>query len=99
MEKLIQELKNCEKLLRDVGEIFWTDKIKAVLNKSGGLLETHQLKEILSWYGGMGSFNDIMILACNGYSIDPMDEDKVNCEFKKVCSKIYDLAEGYLNAL
>ena len=85
--------------LRDVGEIFWADKIKAVLNKSNGPLETHKLKEILSWYGGMGSFNDIMILECNGHSIDLMDEDKVNCELKKIRSKIYDLAEGYLNSL
>jgi hypothetical protein len=41
-------------LLDSVGETFWTSKVRSVL-------PSLEPDEILSWYGGMGSFNDLLI--------------------------------------
>jgi len=56
------------KLLSLVEEKNWSSKIKVILKK---INENKPIppKEILSWYGGIGSFNDVMISAFNGHKI------------------------------
>jgi hypothetical protein len=89
MKELIQLLISCETLLRSVGENFWANKINAVLQKGEGSIGIYGLEEILSWYGGMGSFNDLIISKYNDYLIEVINEEKLNDELNRLRSKIY----------
>ncbi len=98
MNSLIQLLITCEDLLRSVSENFWADKIKWVVTKGGESLDLYLLEEIISWYGGMGSFNDLMICEINGHLLNGKDEKILNDELNKLNSAIYKeairLAQG-----
>lgn len=89
MKTLIQLLIACEALLRSVGETFWADKIQAALKKGGSSIDIYLLEEILSWYGGMGSFNDLMISRYNEHLVEGKDEEKLNDELNRLRSQIY----------
>ena len=92
MNSLIQLLISCETLLRSVGEKFWADKIKRTLDKGGESLDFYLLEEIISWYGGMGSLNDLIICEINGHLLKEKDEKTLNDEFNRVSSAIYEEA-------
>ena len=89
---MIQLLITCETLLRSVGKKFWADKIIRVLEKVGESLELYLLEEILSWYRGMGSFNDLMISEYNNHLLNGKDEEKLNDELSRVRNAIYQEA-------
>jgi hypothetical protein len=89
MKTLIQLLIACEALLRSVGETFWADKIQSALKTGGNSIDVYFLEEILSWYGGMGSFNDLMISRYNDHLVDEKDEEKLNDELNRLRSQIY----------
>jgi hypothetical protein len=89
MENLIQLLVTCEKLCRKVEELYWADKIKRVLQKNGENADAYLLSEIISWYGGMGSFNDLIISKYNGHQVNGVEEDKLNDELSRLRSAIY----------
>jgi hypothetical protein len=92
MNYLIQLLITCETLLRSVGEVFWSDKIESTIKKYHQYSDTYILKEIISWYGGMGSLNDLIISVHNGHNLDGRDEYKLNDELHGIRSKIYQEA-------
>ena len=94
MNALFQLLVACEALLQTVGETFWTDKIKRILRKGkdGEAIDIQLVEEIISWYGGMGSFNDLMISECNGHLVNSDDENKLNDELNKLRGAIYEEA-------
>lgn len=92
MNSLIQLLISCEVLLRSVGENFWAGKIKAIIQKGSSELDIYQLEEILSWYGGMGSFNDLIISVHNDHELNGQDEEKLNGELSNIRSDIYQEA-------
>lgn len=92
MNSLIQLLITCEALLRSIGEIFWADKIKAVIQDSDKGLDIYKLEEILSWYGGMGSLNDLIISVHNDHVLNGQDEEKLNDELAKLRDDIYQEA-------
>jgi hypothetical protein len=92
METLVQLLITCEILLRKVGEIFWADKINHILKKGNANLNLYLIEEIISWYGGMGSFNDLIVSVYNDHSVAAEDEDKINEELSALRSKIYQEA-------
>ena len=89
MKALIQLLITCETLLCSVGEQFWADKIRKVLDKGGESLDLYLFKEILSWYGGIGSFSDLMISEYNDHVLNGKDEEKLNDELAIIRSAIY----------
>lgn len=89
MRTLIQLLIACEAFLRSVGETFWADKIQSTLKKGGRSSDIYLIEEILSWYGGMGSFNDLMISRYNDHLVDEKDEEKLNDELNRLRSQIY----------
>ena len=92
VDTLIQLLISCEALLRSIGETFWSDKIQFALKKGGNSIDIYLLEEILTWYGGMGSFNDLMISRYNGHLLDEKDEEKLNDELNRLRSQIYQEA-------
>lgn len=92
MNTLIQLLITCETMLRSVGEAFWADKIQAILERGEGDIDLYLLDEILSWYGGMGSFNDLLISEYNDHLVEGKDEEKLNDELGRLRSRIYEEA-------
>jgi hypothetical protein len=92
MQKLIQLLISCEALLRGVRERFWANKIREVLSKSENGLDLYLLEEILSWYGSMGSINDLIISKHNDHTIDLKDENELNDELSRLRNQIYQEA-------
>jgi hypothetical protein len=96
METLIELLKSCEGLLDKVGEKFWSKKIKLILKRNNGELNNFFLQEIISWYGGMGSFNDLIISVYNDHSVEKDNEEKINDELNKLRNKIYKHAKYLL---
>ena len=90
MATLSQLLSACESLLRSVGETFWADKLRSVLERGGENFDIYLLKEIQSWYGGMGSFNDLLISEYNNHLVGGKDDDELNDELNRLRSQIYD---------
>ena len=86
---LVAALQDCRTLLQDVGETFWSEKIGSLLPTSEGQLSGQDARNISSWFGGMGSFNDLMISVANNHNVNPADEDRLNDELDKVRESIY----------
>ncbi|WP_100550810.1 DUF6966 domain-containing protein [Caedibacter taeniospiralis] len=91
MDKLIRKLnhlrdllKSCQSMLDLFGEKEWSDKIGQT-TKADGI----DPSKVLSWYGGMGSFNDLLISGYNGHEVKQEDEDVVNAELSDLRNKIY----------
>lgn len=90
MITLIEKLTACEALLRSVGENFWADKIQDILNKIKEDIDYFYLIEkIQSWYGGMGSFNDLLISKHNDHILNGRDENKINEDLTRLRNEIY----------
>lgn len=81
-------LENIQKLLLSVNELFWADKVTKLLNKKD--MNSIAKKEILLWFGGMGSLNDLVISKMNGHLISPESEEKINMELNKMIIKLYN---------
>ncbi|HOA07633.1 MAG TPA: hypothetical protein PK419_05125 [Spirochaetota bacterium] len=60
--------------------------LQMIINRDG-----EGINEILSYYGGMGSFNDLYISKLNGHSISEKDESKVNRTISDLSNEIYML--------
>jgi len=86
---LIELLDSCEALLRSVHEDFWANKIIGIKQKVDNNVDIYILEEIESWYGGMGSFNDLIISNYNGHLIEEKYEKELNDELNKVRNQIY----------
>ena len=89
INSLINLLTTCEVLLRSVREIFWADRIKSIIQRNDRSLDIYTLKEIISWYGGMGSFNDLFISEHNSHILNGRDGERLNYELDELRSNIY----------
>lgn len=96
METLNSLLISCETLLSSVGESFWSEKIRYMLDRDIRDLDKEIPEEILSWYGGMGSFNDLQISKYNGHLVLRKDEDRLNDKLNDLRSGIYKEAVDLL---
>ncbi|HEY1692702.1 MAG TPA: hypothetical protein VGG39_11105 [Polyangiaceae bacterium] len=78
-----EALKETLALLDGVRETFWASKIR-------GALQSGDLDEILSWYGGMGSFNDLLIATANGHQVSREQEPAKNAQLRQLQTQIYE---------
>lgn len=88
---LRKTLSECEALLRESGEDFWSHKIESILKNWVGITY-HDCEKILSWYGGMGSFNDLLICPQNNHQIGSEDFNEVNQKLQLLQSEISRLS-------
>lgn len=88
MTDLIELLTRCEALLRSVEEGFWADKIKSILARANGPAGNNALEGALAWYGGMGSFNDLIISDINDHELKGRSEAVLNYEFERLRQSI-----------
>ncbi len=76
-DRLVRSMNELETLLGDVGEDFWRDWIRKDLTKiEHG--DRYALDHFLGAFGGMGSFNDLIIHPVNGHEISKENIDFVN---------------------
>jgi hypothetical protein len=78
-------------LLDGVAESFWSAKIRTAI---GGSIDP---ADVLSWYGGMGSFNDLILAGVNGHRIRREDEASLNERLDELTSRIHELAKQLLD--
>jgi hypothetical protein len=86
--KAIEELMS---LLRRFDERHWSTKIEDDLFflRKGDI---YGAKRFLTYFGGMGSLNDVWLCAANGHSVSDEMEQKVNTEFDALKSQAWALA-------
>ena len=71
-QQLLLDLDELVNLLRKYGENQWADWIAK--DRIGlTAFETKAIEHLVSVFGGMGSFNDLMLHPCNGHSIKERD--------------------------
>jgi hypothetical protein len=91
-QQLISILEQIEHLLVTHGEQHWSAWITRDITviKKG---DAHGIVHFLSAYGGMGSFNDLLLCAANGHRIDEMEVSGVNDTLSALRSEAYILAK------
>jgi hypothetical protein len=89
MKKLCTLLADCENLLKSVGETHWRGKIQTALKRIDAASDHYVAKEILSWYGGMGSISDLIISPVNEHRVRDTEEERVNEELTTLRDQIY----------
>ena len=85
-QALAKLLQDTLALLDGVAESFWSSRIRSA---SAGTIDP---VDVLSWFGGMGSFNDLVIAGVNGHQVREEDEANVNRQLDDFRTSIYDLA-------
>jgi hypothetical protein len=91
MPQFPQALEATKALLTAVGESQWADWV------SSDLVEWRESRGVahhLSAYGGMGSFNDILICAANAHGVTPAQEPWADSLFQHLKSVCYALARN-----
>jgi hypothetical protein len=95
---IIETIKRCADLLASVGEEYWSSKLSALAEAAPEPLSANEVEEILSWYGGMGSFSDMLISSINDHDVQPEQEDELNAQLSELRSAIYsDAMEAKLS--
>jgi len=79
-------------LLRRHGELHWA----SWLERDAGLLrggDFSGITDLLSAYGGMGSFNDLLLCSQHGHRMDGRDADRVNASLAELRSRAWNLVK------
>ena len=93
-ERIEEALQELLLLLERVKEKQWSTEIRKMINKPNN--DLHEMKKsLLTWFGGMGSLNDLIISNVNGHLIDSQDEDEVNSRFCKIKENLYLLINEF----
>jgi len=74
-------------VLDAVSESVWSTKIRRTLDDGA------DPAEVLSWFGGMGSFNDLLIGAFNGHHVRKEDEVSLNAKLSELRQQLYAAAK------
>lgn len=85
LDAILLELSN---LFENSGETFWKNKVESLASKT----DSEKLTVLLSWSGGMGSFNDLVISRYNGHSISEECEEETNNTLNKLRRSLFELA-------
>jgi len=94
---LIEILERSASLLRNHDEdnwASWLESDRALLERGDFRGVTH----FLSAFGGMGSLNDVTLLASNGHVLAVVDSDRITATLRTLLSQGYDLAKAISRA-
>ncbi|HXD86653.1 MAG TPA: hypothetical protein VN641_09175 [Urbifossiella sp.] len=93
VDVLCTRLEHAITLLERVGEDHWAAWLREDLARiRGGNIEG--LSHLRSAFGGMGSFNDLVIHTVNGHRIVPDESDSVNKELDLLRSSIFEVVQS-----
>jgi hypothetical protein len=88
---LCEKLRETSALLLGAGDAHWAQW----MDKSLARIEQGDLSgvgHLLSAYGGMGSFNDLILASANGHSVDDAEHRTVNERLDVLRTEMYELA-------
>ncbi len=89
--ELVKKLREASALLKSAGEHHWASWLDNSLTR----IERSDISgvdHLLGAYGGMGSFNDLILMAVNGHSVNDDNYRDVNDRLNTLRSKLYELA-------
>ena len=92
-KKLILVLEEAIDLLKKHGESHWASWLEKDKNRIVQA-DYYGVEHLLSLFGGMGSFDDLLICKENGHSIEGEQVPSVNDRLKSLTNEIYELAEN-----
>jgi len=91
--RLLSGLDETITLLDQHGESHWVRWMRATRAEVQAH-DAHGLDRLLQAYGGMGSFNDVVLTHLNGHQIDPNEEPSVNERLDALRSSMYENASA-----
>jgi len=86
-KKLRRVIAETIQLLESVGETYWSSRMRDAHS------EPLDLNLVLSWFGGMGSFNDLVIAAVNGHKVHCGNEMTENQRLDELRERMYSFAQ------
>ena len=92
-KELLLALTEAHSLLVEVNEKHWTKKVSEVVESNIENRLENDSKQVLAWYGGVGSFSDLIISHINGHDVDQGKEEEINEHFGRLRSRIWQLAK------
>ena len=95
---LADALEDLSSLLRRYGEVDWASKIDDDLffvRKS----DSYGANRFLTYFGGMGSLNDIFLCNANGHPVAPSEEADLNARLEVLLGRAHRLASEFSGTL
>jgi len=89
---LCDRLRETADLLRRVGEHHWCDCIEESLRCIENS-DFSAIERLRAAFGGMGSFNDLIIASVNGHAVSDDGYSAVNTRLDELRHELYELAE------
>lgn len=89
--RLLRVLEAIEALLRTHGENFWAEWIDSAEMRLRNT-DDYGVDELLGFFEGMGSLNDLIICPENGHLIKREDEEQVNARLKDLLEQAASIA-------
>lgn len=91
VDMLIENVDELIRLMEKHNEKYWSEYFR----KAIGMVKDRNFRGIelfLQSFGGMGSFNDLVITRINGHTIQKKDEEMVNKKMEELKAKIHKLS-------
>jgi len=98
LDRLLAGLDEGIALLDQHGESHWAGWMRTV-RAEVQMHDAHGLRRLLQAYGGMGSFNDLVLAHMNGHQIDKEQERRVNERLDALRSGLHSQATALLHDL
>ena len=67
--------------LEQRGETLWSKKARMAIERSDS---NAKVVEVQSWFGGMGSLNDLILCEMNGHNVELNEYDAVNDQLERL---------------
>lgn len=96
-QELLAELRSARVILLNVGEENWSGLMQQAIKylEDGQTIEAK--RRILGWFGGMGSFNDLVLCSLNGHKVSDNEYLNLNRRMDRVRSRLYQLVKESKN--
>jgi hypothetical protein len=90
-ETLVEVMEQLVALLDQCSETLWCSRIRDDLRLLKNQ-DAYGAERFLSYFGGMGSLNDLVLCQLNGHTIDKSREDEANARFTTLKGHAWELA-------
>lgn len=89
-------LQRLHSLLSMAEEKHWVKRVDSVLSKieSAEVVNKNAKAEMKTWFGGMGSINDLVLSPFNGHRLNECDEVKLNQLLQEKLANLYEIVNS-----
>ena len=96
--RLLANVEQTRELLARVGEGHWESWMGAARRELIAH-DAHSLDRLLGAFGGMGSFNDLVVHPINGHNVTDAEAKAVNIELDRLRDALYEAATALRRSL